>query len=178
MRRGHLHPSLSYSSHFGYKVSCSTFGITACKFLPSCGGFHRSSPTVRMVSLSFVFCMCGLSSSQVVMVQRWLCSFQNVSLQIFLPPHFNECVQATCKWHWQSSPHPKPAFKIEGTVRCKDWDFWPWWWGNTLFRDIRWYRAGCRFILDWDTVVVLQFGTAALVKNFDTPNKSSVFYGD
>lgn len=24
------------------------------------------------------------------MVQRWLCSFQNVSLQIFLPPHFNE----------------------------------------------------------------------------------------
>lgn len=38
---------------------------------------------------------------------------------------------------------------------------------------------GCRwFILDWDTVVVLQVGTAALIKCFDIPNKSSVFYCD
>lgn len=38
---------------------------------------------------------------------------------------------------------------------------------------------GCSwFILDWDTVVVLQVGTAALIKCFDIPNKSSVFYCD
>lgn len=44
-------------------------------------------------------------------------------------------------------------------------------WGET--------RDPCWFILERDAVVVLQFGAAAaLIKCFDAPNKSSVFYCD
>lgn len=114
-------------------VSCSTFGITACKFLPSCAGFHllplcEWCPWV----LCFVCVACLLPRSSwcrggCVAFKMYHCrSFYHHILTSVYRLHVN-------KWHGQSTPYPKPAFKIEGTVRCKDCDFWPWWWGNTFF---------------------------------------------
>lgn len=177
MRWGFLRPSLSYSSPFGYKVSCSTFGITACKFLPSCAGFHllplcEWCPWV----LCFVCVACLLPRSSwcrggCVAFKMYHCrSFYHHILTSVYRLHVNDTgrVLHIPNQHLRS----KVPLDVKIVIFDLDDDEIPFFW------DISWYRAGCRFILDWDTVVVLQFGTAALVKNFDTPNKSSVFYCD